>query len=666
MSSRFALSMLMLATAIGGVVWIVSAGRLPPADFTFNNDTEIESLDPAVVTGQPEGRIIESLYEGLVRLSAKDRTPKPGVAERWEVSEDGRTYTFFLRKDAKWSDGSPVTSADFVYSMRRFLDPRTLAEYAYQAWYLKNAQRYSRAARGVNVGDPVEVELHTRAQGARPHARGELVKGVLEAIETDLGASAVALAKADSYAELRTFVVRVGDAERRFRVVEEGATVAKGVEPCAQLLLDFNEVGFRAPDDHTVVTELNEPTAFWLQLLGFYPLAPVNQRCIETHGSPRWTDAGKIVTNGPFQLEFRRLRDRIRMRKNPHFWGRDGVKLDVVDALAVESMTTSFNLYETGKVDWITKVSPLIAKELLKVEPPRPDFNPKPQYGTYFYSFNVEREPLDDVRVRRALVMALDRDEIIRTACAGEVPAYSFVPPGTPGYVSPRCPEHDVDGARKLLAEAGYPDGQGFPKIELLYNTEDQHQTIAELIRKQWRRGLRINVATRNEEWATYLSSQRQQRYDAIRRAWIGDYIDPNTFLDLYVTGGENNNTGWGNPEYDRLIAGSKTEVDPVKRLALLRDAERILMAEVPILPIYNYVSRSLVRPHVRGFWSNLQDTHPLQAIWIDRSGTELNEFMAPNGDAPPSASATPAPDVPGADVPASGKAEPAAEPAAG
>jgi oligopeptide transport system substrate-binding protein len=637
MSARFALSLVMLATAIAAVVWMVSAGQLPPADFTFNNDTEIESLDPAVVTGQPEGRIIDALYEGLVRLSAKDRTPLPGVAQRWEVSPDGRTYTFYLRKDAKWSDGSPITSADFVYSMRRFLDPRTLAEYAYQAWYLKNAQRYSRASRGVNVGDRVEVELAKLPAGALPFARGEVVRGTLEAIEPDSDASAEDLADDDRYATLRTFAVRVGDGPtattRRFRVASKGAKLAAGVEPCEQLLLDFDEVGFRAPDKYTVVTELNEPTAFWLQLLGFYPLAPVNQRSIETHGSPAWTHPGKIVTNGPFELVLRRRRDRIRMRKNPQYWGRDRVKLDVVDALAVESMTTSFNLYETGKVDWITKVSPLIAKELLKADPPRPDFNPQSQFGTYFYSFNLDREPLDDVRVRRALVMALDREEIIRTACAGEEAAYSFVPPGVPGYESQRCPERNVEAARKLLAEAGFPDGQGFPKIELLYNTEDQHQTIAELMRKQWRRALRINVATRNEEWSTYLSSQRQQRYDAIRRAWIGDYIDPNTFLDLYVTGGENNNTGWGNPEYDRLIASSKTEVDPTKRLAMLRDAERILMDEVPILPIYYYASRSLVRPHVRGLWSNLQDTHPLGAIWIDRSGAGPNEFMAPPAD---------------------------------
>lgn len=627
MSPRSALALLILVGILGGVVAIVRMGQLPPADFTFNNDTEIESLDPAVVTGQPEGRIIDELYEGLVRLGPKERKPLPGVAERWDISDDGLTYTFHLRRDAKWNNGEPVTAEDYVYSMRRFLDPLTLAEYAYQAWYLKNAKRYSRAARGVEPGDPVEVELFEPPEGALPHARGEVLRGELVKIETDAGASEEDLEDPEQFTKRRTFVVSIGDTERRFRVGE--ANTADGAETCNQLMLDFGEVGFRAIDDHTIETVLESPTPYWLNLLGFYPLYPVNQTCVETHGPLQWTKSENLVTNGPYQLEFRRLRDRIRLRKNPHYWNRDNVAIETIDALAVQSLTTSFNLYETGKVDWITKVAPLISRELFVADPPRNDFNPDAQFGTYFYNFNTTRKPFDDPRVRQALVMALDRREIVSTACAGELTAQSMTPPGLPDYEPPECEGTNLERAKELLAEAGYPNGTGFPKIEILYNYEQQHQTIAELIRKQWRRGLGINVATRNEEWGTYLSSVRQLNYDVARRAWIGDYLDPITFLDMFVTGGENNNTGWGDPEYDKLIADAKSEADPTARLELLTEAERMLMRELPVMPVYYYVSRSMVAPHVFGWYNNLEDRHPLWALSIDRSAKGPNDFMS-------------------------------------
>lgn len=611
MPSRLGFALLLAALAVGGIVWIVGQGQLPPADFTFNNDGEIESLDPAVVTGQPEGRIIDAIYEGLVHLGPKDREPRPGMAERWEVSDDGLTYTFHLRKDATWSNGEPVTADDFVYSMRRFLDPLTLAEYAYQAWYLKNGRRYSLGARGPEVGDPVEVELHESADGALPYARGEVVRGELVRVETDSGYTDAELADPKTFVDRRTFVVEVDGAEQRFRVAGDEDRFDDATS-CRQLLLDFSEVGFRAVDDHTVETVLEAPTPYWLQLLGFYPLAPVNRTCVETHG-PRWTDPDKIVTNGPYRVLFRRLRDRTRLERFAGYWDAENVAFETIDALAVMSLTTQLNLYETGECDWISKVAPLIAREFLKQNPPRPDFNPAPQFGTYFYTFNVTRPPLDDERVRRALVMSIDRKEILATAGSVEVEARTFTPPGLPDYEAPECPDTNVEEARRLLAEAGYPDGVGFPKIEILYNFEESHQTIAELIRKQWRRALGIDVATRNEEWGAYLSSQRQLNYDVVRRAWIGDYLDPNTFLDLYVTGGGNNNTGWGDPEYDRLIRDAKTELDPERRLAMLHEAETMLMERGPVMPIYYYTSRSLVRPRVRGFYNNLQDVHPLR-----------------------------------------------------
>nr|MBA3483826.1 peptide ABC transporter substrate-binding protein [Pirellulales bacterium] len=299
-----------------------------------------------------------------------------------------------------------------------------------------------------------------------------------------------------------------------------------------------------------------------------------------------------------------------------------------VDFLAVESTFTALNLYLTGKVDWINDIPPPALKEILKETPPRDDVNPQPYLNTYFYLLNTTHPPFDDVRVRRALSLATDRDEITRLLAGGELPAYSFVPPVLPDYDPPQCQQPNVEEARRLLAEAGYPGGRGFPAFEISYNTHETHQMIAQVIRKQWQRNLGIHVRTRNQEFATLLSNQRSLNYDISRLAWIGDYPDPNTYLDMFITGGDNNRTGFSSPEYDRLIVDAAKEPDATKRLAMLHDAERILMDELPILPLYFYVSKNMVKPYVRGFYNNFQDSHPVSAIWIDRDEKSPNPFL--------------------------------------
>ena len=275
-----------------------------------------------------------------------------------------------------------------------------------------------------------------------------------------------------------------------------------------------------------------------------------------------------------------------------------------------------YNLFATEKVDWITDSPPIVLRELIKTGKAKDEFAPQPYLGTYYYLLNTKKKPLNDPRVRRALALALDREEITRTATgSGEVPAYSLVPLGIPGYTPEKFGEENVKEAQRLLAEAGYPDGRGFPKLEILYNTHQAHQTIAQLVRKQWEKNLGITASTRNEEWGSYQTSVRQFEFDAARRAWIADYIDPNSHLDMMVTDGENNNTGWSNAEYDKLIAAAHAETDEAKRLELFHKAERILMDEMPIIPIYYYVDKNQVRPNVRGFYRNPLDQHPFSAL---------------------------------------------------
>jgi len=614
---------------VAAVGWAVYGGRLPPADFTFVNETEVASIDPALITGQPEGRIVMALFEGLARLRADNTKAEPGAAEKWEISDDGRVYTFRLRDDARWSNGDPVTARDFLYSIRRLIDPFTFSRYSYQAWYIENAKRYNLGGSTLVAGDPVEVELHPPAD-ARNTVRGKLLLGKLVGI--DLRDSKQTKPKS---ARDRIYVVEIDGHEQRFQVADASDAIETGVQRCRQVLLDFRQVGVRVIDDRTLEIRLTNPTPYFLDLLGFYPFSPVHRGCLEKYGTPDWTKPENIVTNGAYRLVTRRIRDRIRLKRSDNYWGRENVRLDVIDALSIDNRTTALNLYMTGMIDWVTVPPAEVLRELLKSNPPRNDLNPAPQLTTYYFLLNNTRPPLNDKRVRQALALALDREEVTRVATgAGEVPALSLVPPSMPDYTQQPCKPFNPEAARKLLAEAGFPDGRGFPKLEILYNTDQAHQAIAELVRKQWQRELGITASLRNEEWGSFQDSQQQLKYLVARRAWVGDYLDPNTYLDMFVTNGENNCTGFSNAQYDQLIADAAKEPDQKKRRQILESAERLLMDEMPVIPVYFYVSRNMVRPHVRGFYNNLQDLHALHAIWLDPNVNDKdprpNEYMEP------------------------------------
>ncbi|HKX46902.1 MAG TPA: peptide ABC transporter substrate-binding protein, partial [Planctomycetota bacterium] len=560
------------AALLGGlglaVVLAARGARLERADFTFSNGTEITTLDPATVTGVPEGRILRAIFEGLTVKDPLTLEPLPGSAERWELSEDGRTYTFHLRHGARWTNGDPVTAHDFVYSWERMLNPNTGAEYAYQLWYVEGARAYT----------------------------------------TELG--------------------------------DDGEPVA-----------DFDTVGIRAIDDHTLEVVLEHPTPFFLQLTAFYPLFPVNRRSIE-EAQRRWPDSWRfewlktenLVTNGPFRVAERRVNDRIRLVKYEDYWDADSVAFRSIDALAVEQYMTNLNLYLQGDADWINYIPNQLVTRLM----PREDLDPTPYFGTYFYRVNTTEPPLDDARVRRALALTIDRLAITRNITkSGQIPWYAIVPYGTAGYAGPSFAHRadaagdyeqgfaaDVAEARALLAEAGYgPGGRSFPTIEIHYNTSETHRDIAEVVADSWKRHLGVPTKLLNQEWKVYLDTQTNLGYDVSRSAWIGDYLDPNTFMDLWVTGGENNKTGWGDERYDDLIARAKREVDPERRFELFYEAEALLLSELPILPVYSYATQNMVNPRVGAFPGNLLDEQ-FAKWWYWRSDEELAADRAARTDA--------------------------------
>ncbi len=555
--TRRAIPLALLLGASGLLVSLVGRTRSVRADFAFNNGSEVSSLDPHAVTGIPEGRVLQFLYEGLVVSHPETLEPLPGVAQSWEVGPGGKRYRFHLRGDARWSNGDRVTAQDFEWSFRRLLDPETGSSYAYQLWLVRGAKAYS---------------------------------------------------------------TQVDDAGRT--------------------TFPWEQVGIRALDEGTLEVVLEHPAPYFLRLLTHHSLMPVHRASAEAarerwpdDWQVRWLSPDRMVTNGPFTLLERRLHDRLRMGKSSTYWDAPRVAMNTVDILAIEHANTALNLYMAGDIDWIERVPTNVVPLLLE----REDFAPAPYLGVYFYRLNVTRPPLDDVRIRRALALMIERKKLCDNVLkAGQLPAYSFVPPGLEGYSPmelerPRSVAGTVRLARSLLGEAGFPPSTTrLPEMELHYNTGELHRDVAEVVADTWRQAIRVRTRFSVQEFKVFLDTQSSLDYDISRSSWIGDFADPVNFLEIFTTGNENNRTGWSNEQYDRLLELAGGEPDPEERVRFLLAAERILMDELPVIPIFFYVSQNLVNPRLGGFHTNLQDVHPPKFLYW-RDAQELRKYRRQN-----------------------------------
>jgi len=376
---------------------------------------------------------------------------------------------------------------------------------------------------------------------------------------------------------------------------------------------DPRTLGVRAVDDRTLLIELEHPTPQLLALLAMAPLLPVHQGCVETWG-PAWVRPEHIVTNGPFRLVERRVRDRMRLVRHDGYWGRDQVALGSIDAYAAEGITTQLNMYLTGQVDWMIKPPTSLYARIL----PRPDAIRGPQAGMTFMRFNTTRSPFSDPDVRRALTLALDREALARDVMrGGELPASSFVPAGLGGYVPAELAPADLAEARRLLARAGYADGAGFPAFELLYPHNESTRDFCEAVAAQWRDRLGLQPRLVNQAWKVYLDSCRQLNYDVAWGAWTADYLDATSFLDCFRTLSGNNRTGWSSLRYDGLLEQASRQLLAGPRAALLAQAEGVLLDELPIAPVYQRICLNLVSGRVAGFHDNVLDLHPLRDLSV-------------------------------------------------
>ncbi len=496
------------------------------------NGTQPQGLDPHVTEGVPSTHVQRDLFEGLV-ARAPDGTIIPGVAERWNISEDGLTWTFFLRAEARWSNGEAMTAEDWLFSFRRIVDPATGSRFAI------------------------------------------LLNPVLNAEEIIAGR------------------------------------------------LPPEELGVRVVDELTLEVDLEAPNPLFIEVLSHSLTYPVHRPTVEAHGE-RWARPGVMVSNGAFRLEELAMQSHIRVVRNPYYWDSDNVILEEVVFYPTEDLTAELMRYRAGELSWTYEVPNTqynwiqanLADELSVSE----------WFGTYYFGFNTMREPFDDARVRRALSMAIDREIITEKITRfGQQPTFSYVPPGIPGYeraepdwASWTQPEREAR-ARELLAEAGFgPDNP--LRVEIRYNTHEDHRRISLAIAAMWQQTLGVNASLINEEFRVFLNTRRQRAVTEVFRAgWIGNYLDPMYFLEQFFSENPQNDIGFFEPEYDRLLSRAARAADLEERLDLLHEAEQMLLDAQPLAPVYTYVSQRLVKPYVRGWEPNVLDQHASRFIFLLR-----------------------------------------------
>jgi oligopeptide transport system substrate-binding protein len=390
-------------------------------------------------------------------------------------------------------------------------------------------------------------------------------------------------------------------------------------------ITDFSQVGVKAVDAHTLVLTLWHPLPFLPTLVCHSSWYPVPKATIEKYGAmderaTAWTRPGNMVCNGPFILSEWKPNQVIRVVKSPTYWDHDNVKLSGCNFFPIEDESTEEASFRSGQLHVTAQVP--IEKIAAYRKDPTGVLRSSLLLASYFYRLNVTKPPLDDVRVRRALSLSVDRREITEdVAKGGQEPAGGLVPPGTGGFEPKDSVRTDVPEAQKLLAEAGYPGGKGFPVLEILYNTTEGHRKIAEAIQQMWLKNLGINVTLLNQEAKVYTDTMRQGNYQIARYAWVGDYLDPSTFIDIMTTTNGNNQTGWGNAEYDRLDDLAMKTADATKRFEYFQKCEDILARESPVIPIYFYKRNYLVRREVQGWYENLLDIHFLNRVSLAPSG---------------------------------------------
>lgn len=507
------------------------------------NGTQPQTLDPHKGEGVPGSNIQRDLFEGLV-IEAPNGDLIPGVAESWTFDEPSLTYTFTIRSDAKWSDGSPLTAYDCEYGFQRSLDPKTGSKYTAILAPILNSE-----------------------------------------------------------------------------------SVASGILP-------FTDLGVKAHDEKTLIIQLQSPTPYFLGLLTHATASPMHQPSVEKHGD-NVAKAGSLVSNGAYYLTESVVQSHIKVSRNIHYWDNENTSIDEVVYFPIEDQSSELKRYRAGEIDFTNEV-PNNQFKWIKANL-NDELVISPWLGIYYYGFNLTKAPFkDNLDLRLALSMAIDREIITsKVTQFGEKPAYAFVPPGI-GKYQPQEPEWATwskerrqEEALRLYKKAGYSKTNPF-EVELRYNTSENHKKTAIAIAAMWKQALGVRTHLINEEWKVFLANRKLKKVTQIFRAgWISDYNDPYSFLELLYSQHGINDSGYDDPNYDALLKQSANSTDQNDRLDIMYQAEKKLLEDQPIMPIFSYVTKRLIKPYLGGVGNNIMDHHYSKDWFILKH--EIIDVKTPN-----------------------------------
>lgn len=618
--------------------------------------TEPQSIDPQIPISQSDYRIVMALFEGLVEYHPETMEPIPAIAERWEANSDSSEFVFHLRRNARWSNGDPITAHDFVYTFRRGLSPELAAINASLASYIKYAQSYN--ASGLFVRDPTTGEFllekdfavnqvatdssahlpprQSSAVGASSSGSGAAVRSASGQSSPPPTSSASAISETAFQWFIRSpmRLVLPGTERARTKELEKNQKLKTALVGKEFVPVKAEDIGVAAADDYTLRITLTQSAPFFISMLPspFFRLAP--RKAIEEHGSA-WTQPENIITCGPFKLQTWKPYNEIVVVRDPLYWDAAIVKLDRISFYAIVENTTVMNLYKAGEVDAVynhaVPVGWLDQMRSLK------DYMDAPELGISYYLMNTTKPPMNDKRVRRAFNMAIDKAALaamLRTT----KPLTAFTPEGLfPSYPQPEGDSFNPAQAKQLLAQAGYRNAAGdfdankFPinQVEMIYQTHATNRTIAEFLQSQWNRNLGITVTLRSMESKTFNGMRDNLEYKGFARGgFAGDYMDPFTFLNIFYTPNNGSGSGWSDPQYDRMIDTANRTLDPQQRYQLLAKAEAYLLEEQPMIPLQTYATNWMKKPYVKEMYPNPGTMHAWKFVYIEHDPAKWDRTM--------------------------------------
>jgi len=600
----------------------------PPARNVFRYVTgdEPQSLDPQIPTGQPEGRILMALFDGLAEYDPKTTQPIPAIAESWEANNDSSEFVFHLRQNARWSNGDPITANDFVFTFRRGVSPELASENAYLAYYIKYAQAYNSHRVFVQDTDNGQFLLTKdfgSAASAAPLSQTPL-RSPDEEYKLGVTNADTAFHRLMHSPERLTLPK---DETARNKTLAKDPRLQAAVARKKFVDVAAEDIGVEAVDDYTLRVTLSQSAPYFLTLMPhqFFRLAP--RKVIEKYGD-QWTDPAHIVTCGAFRLKSWKPYNEVVVERDPLYWDAANVHLDEIYFYPMQDLPATMNLYKVGDVDAVLNHTvPYFWLDSIRA---KKDYMDAPEAAISYIIMNVTKPPMNDVRVRKAFNLAIDKVTLSKVKKITK-PLTAFTPEGIfPGYPQPKGDAFDPERARKLLAEAGFPvttksDGgyecKSFPidQVEYTFNTNTSNKTLAEYMQAQWKQNLGITVPLKSMESKTYLPMRNKLEYKGFGIGlWGADYLDPYTFLGLLTSAGTNA-TGWTDPKYDSMLDEANRTLDQQQRYDLLAKAEGYLLAAQPIIPIETAAVNFMKKPYVKGMYPNALSMYPWKFVYLER-----------------------------------------------